>query len=436
MQDRGPIRSSRSAVVALRADQNETALLNRIISAQSDIAAAVHDPKEVVDVVIKRTQELTRSEGAAVELLEGDELVYIAASGVASRQIGLRIPIGHSLAGMCVANNQVLWCDDAEFDPRVNREACRQVGLRSMLVAPLLHAGRPIGALKVMSPYASAYRDTDVRTLERMSALIGSALGHAMKHDRLARNQRPAPDAAKDMEQERSDWEDRIRSLLVSRQIRTVFQPVVRLADRAVTGYEALSRFPAGTGTPDVWFSMASEVGLGIALELEALRSALSHLGSIPEPLHLSINLSPETLMAPALEDALRPYDKSRLILEITEHSTVADYEVMGERILALQRQGLEFAIDDAGAGFASLRHILQLMPDVIKLDISLTRRIDHDKRRQALVSAILSFAHRTSARVVVEGVETAGELDALVALGVEFGQGYYLGRPEALPPP
>lgn len=436
MRDHGSSRASRAAVVALRAEQNETALLNRIISAQSDIAAAVHDPKEVVDVVMKRAQELTRSEGAAVELLEGDELVYVSASGVAARQVGLRIPIGHSLAGLCVANNQVLWCDDAEFDPRVNREVCRQVGLRSMLVAPLLHAGEPIGVLKVMSPYASAYRDTDVRTLERMSALIGSALGHALKHDRLARGEQPATDAEQGMGRRRGDWEPRIRSLLANRRIRTVFQPVVRLGDRAVTGYEALSRFPAGAGTPDVWFSMAGEVGLGIALEIEALRSALGHLAAIPEPLRLSINLSPETLMAPVLEDALRPYDKSRLILEITEHSTVADYEAMGERILALQHQGLEIAIDDAGAGFASLRHILQLMPDVIKLDISLTRRIDHDVRRQALVSAILSFADRTAARVVVEGVETAGELDALVALGVEFGQGYYLGRPGPLPPP
>jgi EAL domain-containing protein (putative c-di-GMP-specific phosphodiesterase class I) len=210
----------------------------------------------------------------------------------------------------------------------------------------------------------------------------------------------------------------------------------MRLADRSVIGYEALSRFPAGTGAPDAWFSMASETGLGIALEIEAVRSALGHLASIPKPLRLSINVSPETLMDPALEDVLQPHDKSRLVLEITEHSTVADYEVMGQRVLALQSQGLEFAIDDAGAGFASLRHILHLVPDVIKLDISLTRRIDHDKRRQMLVSAILSFAHGTSTRVVVEGIETEGELDALVTLGVEFGQGYYLGRPEALPPP
>lgn len=152
--------SPNARVVALRTERDEIALLNRIISAQGEIVAAANNPKEVVDLIVRRTQELTRSEGAALEVLDGEDLVYFAASGVAADQVGRRIPAQNSLAGLCIAENQTLRCDDAEHDARVNLEACRQVGLRCMLVAPLLYSGKPIGALKVISPYACAYRDT------------------------------------------------------------------------------------------------------------------------------------------------------------------------------------------------------------------------------------------------------------------------------------
>lgn len=426
--------SPNARVVALRTERDEIALLNRIISAQGEIVAAANNPKEVVDLIVRRTQELTRSEGAALEVLDGEDLVYFAASGVAADQVGRRIPAQNSLAGLCIAENQTLRCDDAEHDARVNLEACRQVGLRSMLVAPLLYSGKPIGALKVISPYACAYRDTDVRTLERMSALIGSTLGSVFERQNASQRHEQVDAAAKAEIEESEAWKTRIRTLISERQIATVFQPVVRLTDMTVLGYEALSRFPTGTGTPDVWLNKASELGLGIALEMEALRSALDHLARIPEPLSLAVNLSPEALSAPVLEDVLRGYDTSRLVLEITEHSTVEDYGLLRHRVLALQKQGLRLAIDDAGAGFASLRHILNLTPDIIKLDISLTRGVDQDTRRQVLVSAILTFAQGTSTHVVVEGIETQGELAALQALGVESGQGYFLGRPDALP--
>lgn len=426
--------SSNARVVALRTERDEIALLNRIISAQGEIVAAANNPKEVVDLIVRRTQELTRSEGAALEVLDGDDLVYFATSGVAADHVGRRIPAQNSLAGLCIAESRTLRCDDAEHDARVNQEACRQVGLRSMLVAPLLHAGKPIGALKVMSPYACAYNATDVRTLERMAVLIGSTLGSVFERQNASQRHDRIDAAAHAEMQANEDWKTRIRTLIAERRIETVFQPVVRLTDMAVLGYEALSRFPAGTGTPDVWLGKASALGLGIALEMEALRSALEHLRRIPAPLTLAVNLSPEALSAPVLDDVLRPYDTSRLILEITEHSTVEDYALLRDRVLSLQKQGLRLAIDDAGAGFASLRHILNLTPDIIKLDISLTRGVDQDTRRQVLVSAILTFAQGTSTHVVVEGIETEGELAALQDLGVESGQGYLLGRPDALP--
>lgn len=420
----------KSNVVALRSKTDEIELLTRIISAQSDIAVASHRPHDLIDVVLTHARALTGSEGAAVEVLDRDRLLYAAANGIAAPQLGLRFTAAHGLAGLCVQRNEVLCCDDAELDPRVNRAACRRLGVRSMLVAPLHHAGRTIGVLKVMSTCVAAYRDVDLRTLQHLSGLIGSSLGHAL----MTLVPSPATGSTPVRGSEAQAWADRIETLISDRAIATVFQPVVRFEDRQVIGYEALSRFPPGTGSPDLWFGKATACGLGLALEIEAARAALDHLARIPAPLRLSINVSPETLLNPALDALLQPYDRTRLTLEITEHSTVDDYEKVCRRIVELRRQGLKLAIDDAGAGFASLRHILQLVPDIIKLDVSLTKEIDLDTRRQALVSAILTFALGTSTRVVVEGVETEGELQALVALGVELGQGYYLGRPGPLP--
>jgi EAL domain-containing protein (putative c-di-GMP-specific phosphodiesterase class I) len=134
-----------------------------------------------------------------------------------------------------------------------------------------------------------------------------------------------------------------------------------------------------------------------------------------------------------AFEALLSAYDMARVIVEITEHTTVPDYDRLRACLRGLQSRGVQVAIDDAGAGFASLRHILQLSPDIIKLDISLTRGIDSDTRRQTMVSAIQTFASGTNAAIVVEGVENESELGTLIGLGIEYGQGFHLGRPGPL---
>jgi len=122
-----------------------------------------------------------------------------------------------------------------------------------------------------------------------------------------------------------------------------------------------------------------------------------------------------------------------RLVLEITEHATVEDYDALRAALRPLRGRGVSVAIDDAGAGYSSLRHILALEPDLIKLDMSLTRNICLDPARKALAAALISFARETGSRIIAEGVETAAELATLQSLGVEKAQGYFLGRPMAL---
>lgn len=214
-----------------------------------------------------------------------------------------------------------------------------------------------------------------------------------------------------------------------------VFQPIVDLASRAVAGYEALARFTTGVERrPDLWFETAEEVGLREELELAAIRAALGRFDDLPPDVFLSINASPGTAVSEGLEEALLGLPLGRLELEVTEHAPIADYDALEAGLRPLRVRGLRLAVDDAGAGFASLRHILRLRPDIIKLDISLTRDIDRDQGRRALARALVSYAIEMGLSIVAEGIETEAELETLAGFGVRYGQGYLLGRPGPLP--
>jgi EAL domain-containing protein (putative c-di-GMP-specific phosphodiesterase class I) len=198
-----------------------------------------------------------------------------------------------------------------------------------------------------------------------------------------------------------------------------------------VRGVEALTRFFAEPQQgPDVWFAEAAEVGMGVDLELRAAFLALGALQRLPEGIYLSLNLSPEALISPRFREVLPDIPAGRLVVEITEHAPVDDYAVLREPIAELRARGGRLAVDDVGAGFASLRHILKLDPDVIKLDIGLTRHVDSDPGVRAVAAALIAFASEFGASVVSEGIETEEEAQSLRELGVSVGQGYGLGRP------
>jgi EAL domain-containing protein (putative c-di-GMP-specific phosphodiesterase class I) len=145
------------------------------------------------------------------------------------------------------------------------------------------------------------------------------------------------------------------------------------------------------------------------------------------------LNFSPETAVSDRLRDLLERADPCRIVVEVTEHAPVADYDELREALSGLRERGVRLAIDDAGAGFASLRHVVRLDPDLIKLDITLTRQIETDPVRQALAVALVSFAEQIGATVVAEGVETELELEALRRAGIRHAQGFLLGTPEPL---
>jgi EAL domain-containing protein (putative c-di-GMP-specific phosphodiesterase class I) len=219
----------------------------------------------------------------------------------------------------------------------------------------------------------------------------------------------------------------RVTAALDPRARRTVFQPVVSLRDGAVIGTEALTRFDLEEGeAPDRWFADAERSGLRAELELCAARSAWQQAAALPGRLFL--NFSATTLTSPQFAAFLADTDPRRLVVEVSEHERIADYAGVAAMLRPLRAQGLAVAVDDAGAGFASLRHVVLLAPDVIKIDLSLVRGVDRDPARRALVTALATFAEQTGADVVAEGVETAAEHAALRDAGVGFGQGFLVG--------
>jgi EAL domain-containing protein (putative c-di-GMP-specific phosphodiesterase class I) len=212
-----------------------------------------------------------------------------------------------------------------------------------------------------------------------------------------------------------------------------VFQPIVDLEEGSTIGLEALARFRSiPLRPPDEWFAEAVSLELGTHLELATIGQALEVLGQLPRGAYLSVNCSHRAAASDDLASLLEPV-ADRVVVEITEHEPVNDYDDLFGALARLRAMGVRIAIDDAGAGFASLRHTLQLSPDIIKVDISLTRDIDHDRGRRAMASALISFADEMGMTIVAEGIETEAELKTLRSLGVRYGQGYFLAEPGPL---
>lgn len=228
----------------------------------------------------------------------------------------------------------------------------------------------------------------------------------------------------------------RVRHLLDGGDLTMVYQPIVDLSTWRTIGVESLARFGSYPHrAPDEWFTEAAAVGLGTELELLAIRSAIIALPKLPDDVYLSVNASPKTAVQPQLAEILGPVSQ-RIVLELTEHEQVDDYEHLLEALDALRSSGIRVAVDDAGSGYASLRHILRLHPDIIKLDIDLVRGVDADPSRRALAAAFVVFGEQIGANLTAEGIETIAELDTLRRLGVGCGQGYHLARPGPLPIP
>ena len=226
---------------------------------------------------------------------------------------------------------------------------------------------------------------------------------------------------------------ERVMRVIEQEELSVLFQPIRSLVDMRLVGLEVLSRFPGGAQRPPYrWFSDAQDVGLGVELELLAIRKGLRAFPSIGDA-YLAVNVSPATILSGRLEALFRDVPHDRLVLELTEHALVDDYPGLKEALRPLRNQSIRIAIDDAGSGYSTMLHIIELRPDVIKLDAHLTVNLEDDAIKCALVKAMAMFASDIGCDLVAEGIETEKQKNLLTGLGVPKGQGYLLGRPSPL---
>lgn len=305
------------------------------------------------------------------------------------------------------------WVERWIDDPRQEYAALfATYGILANAYAPIVADGTPIGLLIT----GSDQDDAVDRMTERLPALLEfSAISGALLAGAMADRIVTASGLAG------------IHGIIDREQFAPVFQPIVELATGKVQGYEALTRFRDGT-PPDVRFEEAHRLGAGLELEQATLMASIAAAEAFPAEAWLSLNVSPELILAGMVEATL-PSGPRRIILEITEHKVITDYASFRAAMVPI-RDRVQLAVDDAGAGFASLRHIVELAPAVVKIDRSLVVGIAEDDGRLAVVSGMVRFAEAAGLVLLAEGIETTAELEALQGLGVQLGQGYLLGRP------
>jgi PAS domain S-box-containing protein len=353
---------------------------------------------------------------AAIFALEGSRRLAMLGATLAPRQPPIQLPPiieGARVAAIIDKAAAGPWVDawpDAADHP--TRTVLDSLGLSAVAWVPLRADDRVIALLAVggsIAPADLAERLPDVAELA--SILAGSALGRGLR-------ERASIGVVR----------TRIQRIIEERAFHPVFQAIVDLESREPLGYEALTRFDEGTA-PDVVFEQATDAGLSIELQIATAELAMQAAGPLPANRFININVSPELIVArEPLRTMLRAWGFG-VVLEITEHVAVTDYAEVRTAISEIGTQ-VRLAVDDAGAGFASLRHILELRPSMVKLDRSLVAGIDQDPARQALVAGMAHFATRLDFELVAEGIEEEAERTTLLELGVRRAQGYLFGRP------
>ena len=307
----------------------------------------------------------------------------------------------------------------AQFD-RLSA-AVQMAGVRGVVVSPLRWDATTIGVL-VLATHDQGEAAGLTRRLgafDQLGTYAGSYFGAQLESQR-----------------HRESLRSQIQEIIDQRSFTPVFQSCVELSTGRVVGYEALTRFSNGR-RPDLVVMDAHQVGLGPELESTCALASLEASRDLDPEIWLSLNFSPAAILGHYVEPVLATTSR-KIVLEITEHSPIENYAAIRSVVQSLSN--CQLAVDDAGAGYTSLSHILELRPSYVKLDISIIRDIDTNPARQAMTAGMCHFAAQTNTIVIAEGVETRAEAETLMRLGVSLGQdsamlgqGYYYSRPGAL---
>jgi EAL domain-containing protein (putative c-di-GMP-specific phosphodiesterase class I) len=230
-----------------------------------------------------------------------------------------------------------------------------------------------------------------------------------------------------------TELKDNIRKVIANGSLTVKLHPVVNLKTGNIVGYEVLSRINDGQWPPHKFFESAVYAGLSEEATTRVLELTKSVFPLLPSHISLSVNITPDLLANTSFMSSLANsgLPLERLVLEITEHSLIDDYSIVEKVLAPLREEGLRIAVDDAGAGYSSLRHVVALAPDIVKLDMTLTKDVHKDSTKQSLIRALMVFAKERRFELVTEGIETVKELQALQSIGVRGGQGFLFDEPQ-----
>jgi PAS domain S-box-containing protein len=429
----------------------EEAVISPVRESSGAIASYVAVKRDVTHerMILDRSAQLIRERALIAETIRGlissdsseataqaicRQVLRLSSTGQAAIFIfgldGRALPIGFAVAGQPDPKTRALThgrsvelraraVDGPWTEPWVDRPGTpyntlmRGLGVRSRAFAPVRNGQHLIGLLSVATEasFDAAAAAEMLPAIVEFADLTGALIGQDMADRASVRR-----------------GCTQVLNMIAAKAFRPVFQPIVDLASGATLGYEALTRFTDGSD-PQATFASAHSVNLGLELEIATLQAALAAAGSLPESAWLNVNASPTLIMSgEPLRALLRGFSR-RLVLEVTEHAAITDYPAFRLAMASLG-PNVEFAVDDAGVGFASLRHILELQPAFVKLDRWLVSGLEADEARQAMIVGLAHFARSTGCRLIAEGIETDLELAALRSLDIDLGQGYLLGRP------
>ena len=380
-------------------------------------------PDDIVNIALKFVRKHFDMEAAYLSEFVEDDLVFrmVDAPGLEDIiDVGGKIPLDQVYCRHILEGRLPELIPDTDHIPFAQTiPITHSLPIRSHVSVPIKRAdGSYFGMFCCLSRHARPSlnaRDLEVmRVFANLSSdQINTSLSIQIEHDNLR---------------------SLLNEILKLDRFDVIFQPIFAIQSRFPTGFEALTRFQSDPyRAPNLWFDDAANVNMQTDLEIATIEKALRALNVLPTDIYISVNASPLTVQSGRLEAVFADYEAQRIVLEITEHAAVHDYETLLAELEILRTKGIRLAVDDAGAGYSGLQNIVQLQPDIIKLDMSLTTQIDKDLVRKSLSSALVRFAGETGAMIVAEGIETEQEFETLQQLSVDLGQGYLLGRPASL---
>lgn len=378
------------------------------------------DPVELVQTLLGFLRRRLRLDAAWLSSFdEGMEVVEMVDGGIDSLCIspGLRWVLADSYCVRVMDGRlPAVIPDTAANRTTAVLPITRDMSIGAYAGVPVLGPGDvAVGMVCVMGQETKPeLNDDDLRIVKQVADLIGALI--------------ESPDGAVDPT---ANQRKAIRRVVKEGDFEVVFQAVHDAATGKVVGVEALARFPCEPFRPDLFFHQAGLLGLGVELETAIVKRVIDKVPLLPDDIFVAVNVSPTAALRAPWTELLADADPSRIVLEITEHDAVPDYGALEDVLETCRARGMRVAVDDVGAGFASFSHVLKLVPDFVKIDQSIIRNIDVDDARRRLAQAIAEFAGQIGATVIAEGVESQGELDAIVASGISWAQGFYLSRPK-----